>query len=402
MKAVVIAVGKELLTGRTVNTNLKDISMKLHQVGIDVNRSYVIDDLKEEYFNILQSIDHDLIVFTGGLGPTIDDITRESVYEYFQVETHLDDNVLEYIKSIFKKSGNPMKDTNNKQALLPVDSIILHNELGTAPGVYFEAMNKQIVLLPGPPHEMRPLMDKAIEIIQQKQNSILYSQGYMLVGTGESHMEHSLKGFYGLHPNVNIAPYANVGELKYIFTSENQDDLNRCLNAFYDKFKEFIYGDLEDTLEGVIVQELIRQNKTVSFAESCTGGMIASTIVNVSGSSAVFNESFVTYANKAKIKYLNVSKTILEEFGAVSNECAYEMVLGLHKNTNCDYGISVTGIAGPDGGTEEKPVGLVYFGIYNNGEIKTHRKVFNGNRMMVRTRAKVYALNLLRGVLFHE
>lgn len=402
MKTVVIAVGKEILTGKTVNTNLRDIALKFKQIGIDVNRSFVIDDIKSEYNKILDSIDEEIIVFTGGLGPTVDDITREVVYEYFNVETYMDENILAYIKSIFDKAGFKMKDTNNKQAVLPVGSKILHNELGTAPGVYFSVNNKHIVLLPGPPHEMNPMMDEAKEILREVLDIKLFSNGFKLVGTGESYMENALKGFYELHPLVNVAPYANVSDLKYIFTSEDKIALDHCMNEFREKFSRFIYGDLDDTLEGVIVKELSRQGKTVSFAESCTGGMLASTIVNVGGSSSVFNESFVTYSNESKMKYLNVSKTVLNEFGAVSNECAYEMVSGLVKQTNCDYGVSVTGIAGPTGGTEEKPVGLVYFGIYDKGEIKTHRRVFNGNRMMIRTRAQVHALNLLRGVLFDE
>lgn len=399
MRTVVIAVGKELLTGRTVNTNLRDISMKLKQIGIDVNRSFVIDDIKEEYYKILDHITEDLIIFTGGLGPTIDDISRESVYDYFGVETYTDKAVLKYIRSIFTKSGLSMKDTNNKQALIPVEGTILHNDLGTAAGVYFKVENKTIVLFPGPPHEMNPMMDQLSSILKKELDISLISRGFKLVGTGESHMEKALTGFYQLHPLVNVAPYANVGDLKYIFTSSDEEALDKCMGSFKQQFNQYIYGDLDDTLEGVIVKELSNQHKTVSFAESCTGGMIASTIVNVNGSSNVFMESFVTYANDAKMKYLNVSKEVLDEFGAVSNECAFQMVEGLQKQSNSDFAISVTGIAGPNGGTEEKPVGLVYFGIYSDGEIKTNRRVFSGNRMMVRTRAKIYALNLLRGEL---
>lgn len=400
MQTVVIAVGKEILTGKTVNTNLKDIALKLKQIGIDVNRSFVIDDIKEEYFKILDNTKEDLIIFTGGLGPTIDDITRETVYEYYKIETHLDIDMLAYIKSIFDNSGTEMKDTNNKQALLPNKCIVLHNELGTAPGVYFTSGKKHIALLPGPPHEMNPMMDNLKDIIKKELDISLISKGFKLVGTGESTMEDALKGFYEKHPLVNIAPYANMAEIKYIFTSSDEKALEVCLSEFELKFKRFIYGDLDDTLEGVIVKELSKQEKTISFAESCTGGMLASTIVNVSGSSAVFNEGHVTYANEAKMKYLKVSKAVLDEFGAVSNECAYEMVKGLHDISHCDYGISVTGIAGPGGGSIEKPVGLVYFGVYNKGEITTHRKVFNGNRLMIRTRATKHALNLVRGVLY--
>jgi len=396
MKTAIITVGKEVLTGKTVNTNLTTISSKLHEIGIDVNRSFVIDDQKEEYHKILDFIDEDLLFFTGGLGPTVDDITRETVLEYFNVETYVNQDVLKKIKSYFDRMNITMKDTNNKQALMPKEGILLENELGTAPGLYFKVDGKRIILLPGPPIELRPMLDQVIDYLRKEFGTQLFSRGFKLVGTGESYMENKLNGFYQKHPNVNVAPYAGLGEIKYIFTSDNLEDMNRCMDDFYGRFSQYIYGSLEDTLEGVVVALLKEQSKTVSFAESCTGGMIASTIVNVSGSSEVFKESFVTYANQAKIKYLNVTPNVLNEFGAVSNECAYEMVKGLHNQTKAQVCLSVTGIAGPTGGTEEKPVGLVYFGLYLDGEIKTYRRVFNGNREMIRSRAMIYGLNTIR------
>jgi len=396
MKTAIITVGKEVLTGKTVNTNLTTIAAKLHEIGIDVNRSFVIDDQKSEYTKILDFIEEDLIFFTGGLGPTIDDITRETVLEYFGVETYLDEDVLHNIKSYFYQMNINIKDTNNKQALMPKKGILLQNDLGTAAGLYFKVNGKRIILLPGPPIELRPMLDTVIRNLKEELGTQLFSRGFKLVGTGESYMENKLNGFYQLYPNVNVAPYAGLGEIKYIFTSKSETDLNACMNDFYSRFHQYIYGTTEETLEGVVVQLLKEQSKTISFAESCTGGMVASTIVNVSGSSAVFKESFVTYANEAKIKNLNVTPSVLEEFGAVSNECAYEMVKGLQYKTKADVCLSITGIAGPTGGTEEKPVGLVYFGLYNDGEIKTYRRVFNGNRTMIRTRAMIYGLNAVR------
>lgn len=399
MKVAVIAVGKEVLTGKTTNTNLRTIASKLLEIGIEVNRSFVIDDIKEEYFKILDFIDENLIIFTGGLGPTVDDITRETVLEYFKTETFLDEEVLKYIKSIFDKAGFTMRDTNNKQALMPKNGTLLHNPRGTAPGLYYKTNGKIIVLLPGPPIENIPMFKDVIDLLKQELDIKMFSEGFRLVGTGESYMEDKLKGFYELHPNVNVAPYAGTGEIKYVFTSSNEEELKDCMNDFHSQFNEFIYGDLDDTLEGVIVKKLFENNQTISFAESCTGGLIASTITNVSGSSSVFNESFVTYANETKMKHLNVSKDTLENFGAVSNECAYEMAQGLHNNTKADICVSVTGIAGPTGGTEEKPVGLVYFGVYHQGETKTYRRVFPGSREQVRSRARTHALNLVRKTL---
>ena len=396
MKTVIITVGKEVLTGKTVNTNLTTIASRLNQIGIDVNRSFVIDDKKEEYHKILNFIDEDLIIFTGGLGPTIDDISRETVIKYFGVETYLDQDILKGIKSYFDHIGVEMKDTNNKQALFPKKSIILENKLGTAPGVIFESDNKTIVLFPGPPHEMLPMLEELVIYLKDKNEIQLFSKGFRLVGTGESTMEKSLLGFYELHPNVNIAPYASIGEIKYIFTSNNEGDLENAMTNFRHLFKKYIYGSLDDSLEGVIINKLIQKNMIISVVESCTGGMLASTLTNVSGSSKAFNESIVTYSNEAKIKYLGVSLDILNTQGAVSEECAFEMANNLYNKTVSDITVSITGIAGPTGGTKEKPVGLVYFGVCQNGKTLTYQKMFNGNRIMIRKRATIFALNLVR------
>lgn len=399
MRTAVVTVGKELLTGRSTNTNLRTIAMKLKSIGIDVNISYVIDDLKKEFKKVLDFMKEDLIIFTGGLGPTVDDITRETVINYFGVETYQDQETLDKIKAMFDKAEVEMKSSNNKQALFPVESIKLGNDLGTAPGVYFKVDKKRIILLPGPPHEMSPLLDEAIEIIKHELDINLISRGFKLVGTGESSMENNLRGFYGVHPKVNVAPYANVGEIKYIFTSSDTDALDRAMVDFYKKFNEFIFGGLEDTLESVVIDLLRDHSKVLATAESCTGGMLASRLINVSGASSVYKEGLVAYANEAKIKYLDVKEETLKKFGAVSPEVAMEMCDNLYQKSDADVTVSVTGIAGPNGGTEEKPVGLVYFGINFMGNTTIYRKVFNGNREMIRLRSTIFALNMLREML---
>ena len=396
MRTSIITVGKEVLTGHTVNTNLTTIASRLHQIGIDVNRSFVIDDIKEEYYKILDFIDDDLIIFTGGLGPTIDDISRETVIEYFGVETHINQEVLKGIKHYFDQIGIEMKDTNNKQALFPIKSIILKNKLGTAPGVIFCSNDKTIVLFPGPPHEMLPMLEELIEYLKKEKNIKLFSKGFRLIGTGESQMEKEMIGFYELHPNVNIAPYANIGEIKYIFTSNNKTNLDAAMSEFNSKFSKYIYGSLNDTLEGTVVGLLKDNNMIISTAESCTGGMLASTITNVSGSSSVFKESIITYSNEAKIKYLDVSLDTINKYGAVSLETAFEMANNLFNKTDANITISITGVAGPTGGTKENPIGFVCFGINFNGVTKTYKRMFNGDRFMIKKRTTIYALNLIR------
>jgi nicotinamide-nucleotide amidase len=399
MKVAFIAVGKEILTGKTINTNLQHVALKLQEIGIEINRNFVIDDQVIEYHKILDIIDEEMIVFSGGLGPTIDDITRETVLSYYGVESYIDQDILQTIELYFERMNIKMRDTNNKQALMPIKGHVLQNELGTAPGVYFKVDGKRVVLLPGPPHELIPMLEELVAILKEELHISYFSKGYRLVGTGESYMESKLKGFYEQHTLVTIAPYAGIGEIKYVFSSSDEGALDDCMNAFKKQFNPYIYGELKESLESVVVEKLKELEYTVSFAESCTGGMIASTIVNVSGSSAVFHESFVTYSNESKKRLLHVSETVLEEFGAVSAECAFEMVQGLYKETHSNICLSVTGIAGPTGGTALKPVGLVYFGVSHNGTITTHRKVFNGNREMIRMRARTYGLNLIREVL---
>jgi nicotinamide-nucleotide amidase len=396
MRCAVVSVGKEVLTGFTVNTNLTIIARKLRTIGIDINRNFVIDDQFEEFHKILPIIDEKLLIFTGGLGPTIDDITKEAVFSYFKVPTFVDKNIIDTIKSRFDHINKMMHTSNEKQALRPIDSISLTNPNGTAPGVYFEAQGKIIVLLPGPPHELNPMVDQVLNLIQTKQKNKLYSDGFFLSGIGESEMEHKLLGFYEKHPLVNIAPYASIGEIKYIFTSSSKDALKDAMNDFESQFHNYIYGSLEDTLESVVVRLLQKQHKIISMAESCTGGLLASTIVNVPGSSEVFKEGLVVYSNEAKMKYLHVSEETLKIHGAVSYECVKELAINLQKETKADVGVGISGIAGPTGGTKEKPVGLVYFCIRHQSKTLLFEKIFNGDRMAIRHRAVKFILNELK------
>lgn len=396
MRAVVITVGKELLMGKTINGNLATIAGALSKLGIEVTRSFVIDDQAEDYQQVLDLCDEDLIVFTGGLGPTEDDLTKAVVFDYFNIEVELNKTVLDTIKGYFDRMDIEMNPSNVKQALLPKDCVVLDNHRGTAPGVYFKHNAQHIVLFPGPPHEMKPMLDQVCALLQTILKERIFSTGYKLVGIGESSLEEGMKEIYQMDPDVLVAPYASVGEIKYVFSSINEAALNNVTAYFESKYSEYIYGHLDDTLEGVVVQLLNTKGLTISMAESCTGGLLASRIVNVSGASNVFNEGFVTYSNASKMKHLNVRETTLKTVGAVSEQCAKEMVEGLYQATHCDVCVSITGIAGPTGGTKDKPVGLVYFGVRLNNQVNVHQNVFNGNREMVRYRATQYALNLIR------
>lgn len=399
MDTVVVTVGREVLSGKTVNTNLRDIAMMLSEIGLEISKSFVIDDSIEEYHKILDSIDEELVIFTGGLGPTVDDLTREAVYQYYQLETYVDEDVLATIKGYFDRRALPMTKANHKQAMFPIGGRILDNELGTAPGVCFDVDDQHIVLLPGPPREMKPMLKKVIEYLKEEVGIKLFSEGFKLVGTGESAMEERLSGFYDKHPKVRIAPYASLGEIKYIFTSSDQKALNKAKEDFYEEFSEYVYGSIDETLEGVLVSLLENKGKVLATAESCTGGLLASRITSVPGSSKVFKEGLITYSNEAKMKYLDVREETLDTYGAVSEECVKEMAEGLYEKTGADYAISISGIAGPSGGSPDKPVGLVYFGLCSKEGMKLEKQVFNGNRTMVQKRAVIFAMNMLRKVM---
>ncbi len=396
METTVITVGKEILTGKTVNTNLTTIARKLKEIGIDVNRSFVIDDRKEAYLEILPIVHEDLVIFTGGLGPTLDDITRETVFEYYKVPTEIRSDVLNTIKGYFDRTHIAMMKSNHKQALFPIDSYVLVNNNGTAPGVIFEANHQIIVLLPGPPHELKPMLEDVLSYLKKKNNLKLFSDGFFLVGIGESTMEDNLQDFYIRHPEVTIAPYASPGEIKYVFTSKNEEKMVHAMSAFKEKYQEYIFGGLEDTLEGVVVDLLKKQNKVISVAESCTGGLLASRITKISGASEIFHESFITYSNESKIHRLGVKEETLTTYGAVSKETALEMAIGLKEQTNADITVSITGIAGPTGETVEKPIGLVHFGLVHNNKTISEHRIFNGNREMIQLRATQFALDMVR------
>ncbi len=396
MKTAVVTVGKEILTGKTININLTTIARKLKEIGTDVSRSFVIDDNKEEYMKILKIIDEKVVIFTGGLGPTIDDITRETVYEYFNVPTEIKEDALDTIQKYFDRMHIEKKNSNDKQALLPIDSFILNNNHGTAPGVIFEANNQIIILLPGPPNELKPMLEDVLSYLKKKTNTVLYSDGFNLVGIGESTMEDTLQDFYKAYKEVNIAPYASPGEVKYVFTSKDKQKMHQAMDAFKQKYNKYIYGNLNDTLEGIVVNLLRQEHQILSIAESCTGGLVASRITKVDGASNCFYESFVTYSNEAKMKYLNVSEETLKQFGAVSEETALEMASNLKQNTKADITISITGIAGPTGGTLDKPVGLVYFGLAYKDKVISKKRIFNGSREIIQFRASQFALDMIR------
>ncbi len=402
MKATIISVGNELLNGKTVNTNASYIAKELRSIGMTVTRTIAINDDPKWIFKTLEETTDQVIIFTGGLGSTSDDLTKESVAQYFHLKLYRHEESLNRIRRHFEKSQRKMPSVNEKQAYFPKEALILNNDYGTAPGAIIQLKRQTIVLLPGPPQELIPMFAYVKTYLEERHNETIYQQGYLVAGTSESEMEEQLKPLYTKHPEVTIAPYAGLGEITYMMTSSNLSLLNKAMADFKKLFSLYIVGPYDQSLETIIVERLMAQNQTISFVESCTGGMIASRLINAPNASKVFNESFIFYADQSKIKHLGINQSIIERFGSVSAQCVYELAYQLGQRTDASLTLSVSGIAGPTGGSASKPIGTIYYGIHYEGKTKTYHKIFVGNREMIRQKATAFAYYLMIKTLNHE
>lgn len=407
MNAEILAVGTELLLGDILNTNAQYLSKQLAQLGISVYYQTVVGDNKERLLNAYKNAFEraDIVITTGGLGPTDDDLTKETAAQYFNKKMILDDKSLEIIEQYFKKRGK-MPETNKKQAYIPEGAKILSNTNGTAPGCIIEENGKILIMLPGPPNETVPMFEKSVmPYLKQKQDYTLVSKTLHLSGVGESAAAEKIRKLMQESTNPTIAPYAKTNEMFFRITAkgnsieEAEKIMQPAIDEIYNKLGEFIYGEDDITLVESVMKEIIKKGMTISVAESCTGGMLMSEIVNFSGISSAFIEGFVTYSNESKIKRLNVKKETIEKYGAVSEQTAIEMAEGVMKNSNTDIGISTTGIAGPDGGTDKKPVGLVFVAVSIKGNTKVKEFNLKGDRQKIRSRIVTETINMLRNEL---
>ena len=410
MVAELISVGTELLMGNIVNTNAAYLSKKLAAIGVSVYYQSTVGDNKERLKKTIETAlsRADIIILSGGLGPTADDLTKETAAEVLGRNMYLDEHSMERIRAYFKKIHRANITENNwKQAMIPEKSIILDNHNGTAPGIIMEENGKSIILLPGPPNELQLMFEESVlPYLQKENNKVLYSRMVKVCGIGESKAETMVKDLMEQQTNPTIAPYAKTGEVHFRITAlaeseeEGKELVKPLVKELKQRFGNAVYTTKEEvTLEEKVVKMLKKQQLTMVTAESCTGGMLASKIINVSGVSEVFKAGLVTYANEAKRELLGVRKKTLKKYGAVSRETAEEMVLGAVSRYDADVAVSVTGIAGPEGGTEEKPVGLVYIGCYVCGELAVYECHFTGTREKIRETTVVTALNLVRKML---
>lgn len=402
MNATIISVGNELLMGKTVNTNLSFIAKELRSLGIEITRALCIQDEPSRIHETLKQTDDDLIILTGGLGPTLDDLTKESVCTYYNLDLVKHEASYEKIKHYFARANREMKSTNDKQAFFPKEAIVLDNDYGTAPGAIINIEDKHIVLLPGPPNELKPMFSYVKTYLKERTKQVLHQSGYLVVGIGESDVEAELEGFYDKHKAVRVAPYAGLASIQYIFSSKDIQALEKALDHFRKLFDPYIVGPFDQPMEKRIVDTLMARNEVISFVESCTAGLAAARIVNVPDASKVFKEAHVLYSNESKMKHLGINQMIIDKFGAVSDQCVYELAYQLAQRNDADIVLSISGIAGPSGGSAMKPVGTVYFGIYYEGKTHTYHKVFSGDRQMIREKATTYGLYQILRTLMHE
>lgn len=402
MKAEIISIGTELLMGEVINTNAFYLARKLAELGINHHHQVVVGDNPDRlYKQVLESKKRsDILIFTGGLGPTYDDLTKEVVAKAFHRELIYHQDIGQKIQEYFDHKKEVMPENNEKQAMIPVGAHIFENEHGTAPGIAIEdeENHKTAILLPGPPHEMEPMFEeKVFSYLSRKSHCKIVSRHLYLYGIGESKVEEILEDMMKNYENPSIAPYAQNGNLMIRITSKAQTKdkayelIEPVLNDIHQLLGDYVFSIDIPSIEETLVRALNRNNLKIACAESCTGGMIAQRITDIPGSSSVFDMGIVSYANHIKAQVLGVCQDTLEKYGAVSEEVAREMAKGALSLSGADIAIATTGIAGPSGGSIEKPVGLVYIALAHKDGVYVGQYFFGRGRKDERKNIRMHA-----------
>lgn len=404
LTAEIICVGTELLMGQVVNTNAAYISERLTEAGIGVIYSSVVGDNPERLKDAVdRAIERcDVVVTTGGLGPTDDDLTKETIAELMGKKLVFHPESMDRMTAYFRDRGKSISKNNEKQAYIPEGAAVIENDNGTAPGCIIDDKGKTVVMLPGPPKEMKPMMEKALIFLKKKSKTVMSSRVLRLFGIGESSAAEKIADIIENQTNPTIAPYAKEGEVTFRITasSEKKEQADELLKEMadkvYERLGEYIYGEGDDnSLSNVVVKKLCQNNLKLATAESCTGGLIGQMITKIPGASECYEFGFITYANRAKEELLGVRRDTIEKFGAVSEEAAGEMAEGARRAAKSDIAVSVTGIAGPGGGSDEKPVGLAYIGVSDKNGTEVFRFVQSGDRERVRVKSALCALDIV-------
>ncbi|MBO5335658.1 MAG: competence/damage-inducible protein A [Lachnospiraceae bacterium] len=406
MTVEIICVGTELLLGNIVNTNAAYLAEKCAGLGLSCYFQSVVGDNEERLRQTLLCAKDrsDIIILSGGLGPTEDDLTKEVAAKACGRELEVDDHCMERIAEYFAARDITPTENNWKQAMIPKGAMYVDNNNGTAPGIIIQEENTHIILLPGPPNELVPMFEESIEPYLEKLTpGVIRSRTVKICGVGESAAETRIKDMIDSQTNPTIATYAKTGEVHIRVTASAEDEkaaeklIKPVVKELKSRFGSAVYTTEEKvTLEEAVVELLSKRGMTVTCAESCTGGLLSGRFINVAGVSDCYKSGFITYSNKAKRKLLGVKKTTLDKYGAVSAQTAEEMAKGAAKAAKADVAVAITGIAGPDGGTKEKPVGLVFIGCNVKGKVTVEKFQFKGNRAKVREAAVSAALELMR------
>jgi len=404
-KASLISIGNELLNGQTVNTNAAHLSAELLSAGIPVASAYVIADETDAIARAfgLAGTDADVVIATGGLGPTDDDLTRQGLAKFLGVELELRDELLEKIERFFASRDRQMPTKNRIQACIPAGAKALAN-IGTAPGIMAESQGKWLFALPGVPAEMRRMFAESVlpEVRRLASGQAVVVKKLRCFGAGESTIAERLGTMMQRrrNPLINCTVESGVITLHIIATAEGRDKAAQMAEEDEKSLRaalgELVYGTGEQSLARAVGEELAEQEKTIAVAESCTGGLLAKLLTDAAGASRYFTHGWITYSNEAKTSELGVPADLIAEYGAVSGQVAESMARGARTRARTDFAIGITGIAGPTGGTEQKPIGLVYISVDSDGECETRRCLFSHERRAIRLRAAQTALNILR------
>lgn len=410
MKATIISVGNELLNGKTLNSNATFIGGALFEIGIPSHKILTIGDdniaIKKGLKQALQ--ESEIVIVTGGLGPTHDDITKKVMAEFFNAELIFDKDIMQKIEERFKKRGMKMPETNRNQALVPANAELIDNPIGTAPGMLFSNKGKYLFVLPGIPQEMREIMKQSILPFLKENLKLEKIQVHLYRTTGipESKIYEICKDLFEDHPSLEIAflpKYTGV-EIRIAERKEKSSDMSNYLLfeiELYNRIGKYIFTKGTQEL-GEIIGELLKKEKlTISVAESCTGGLIQDKLTNVPGSSQYFMGGMTTYSNESKVEFINVNKSTLEKFGAVSEEVAREMAIGARQLFNTEFALATTGIAGPTGATETKTVGLIFIALATNEGVISKKFVFGNDRRLNKEAGAQAALEMLRRELLN-
>lgn len=401
-----ISVGTEILLGNIVNTNAAYLSEQCAALGLSCYYQDVVGDNEERLCETIRTAlgRADILLISGGLGPTQDDLTKEAAAKVMGRSLYLHEESKASIQQFFEERGLEITDNNWKQAMMPEGGIVVENPNGTAPGVIMTENGRHVILMPGPPNEMIPMFETSImPYLGKLQDGVIFSQTVKVCGVGESKAETMVQDLIESQSNPTIATYAKTGEVHLRVTARAEEEkaakklVKPVVKELKGRFGSHVYTTEEEvTLEKAVVDLLLANKLTISTVESCTGGLVAARLINVAGVSEVFKSGYIAYSNKAKRRLLGIKKSLLVKHGAVSKETAREMAKGAALISKADVTVSVTGIAGPDGGTEEKPVGLVYIGCSVCGKVTVKEYHFSGSRAKIRESTVSAALTLMR------